>query len=149
MTDLPRDSRLWSYWRSGDFLDCYTAESPLPARRAAEVIVAFPKWTGALLLLRNLLVLPFGLKGGTAKEPRIGIFPIDSETPDELIAGFDDRHLDFRVAVLAGGGRVHCATWVHPHNAGGRAYLRAVLPFHRAIMRSAMRRLARASPPAV
>lgn len=141
---LPTTSHLWSYWRAGDFLDCYTADCTLPARRAAEVITAFPAWTGALLLLRNLLVLPFGLKGGAAKEPRIGIFPIDRECPSELIVGFDDRHLDFRIAVLADGARVHCATWVRPHNLAGRAYLATVMPFHRAIMRNAMARLSRA-----
>lgn len=143
-TSLPHRSRLWSFHRAGDFLDCYACESPLPAREAAEVIVRFPAWTKALLILRNLAVMPFGLKGGAARGPRIGIFPLDIEAADEIVAGFDDSHLNFRVAVLSDSGRIFCATWVHPNNAGGRAYLAAVLPFHRLIMRNAMQRLARA-----
>lgn len=142
--DLPADSGLWSFWRTGDFLDCYSAGSPLPARQAAEVIATFPSWVGALMTLRNLLVLPFGLRTGVPAGPRVGIFPIDRETEDEVIAGFDDRHLDFRIAVLSRAGRIRCATWVRPHNRLGRAYLATVLPFHRLILRNAMRRLAAA-----
>ena len=29
----------------------------------------------------------------------IGIFPVVSETPERLVAGFNDKHLDFRVVV--------------------------------------------------
>ena len=29
----------------------------------------------------------------------IGIFPVISQTPDRLVAGFNDSHLDFRVVV--------------------------------------------------
>ena len=60
-----------------------------------------PRWVDALLVLRNIIVAPFGLKGSGAQErmPRdiIGIFPVVSETPERLVAGFNDKHLDFRV----------------------------------------------------
>ena len=51
--------------------------------------------------LRNTLVAPFGLKtsGASAAREMIGIFPIVSQTPDRLVAGFNDSHLDFRVVV--------------------------------------------------
>ena len=62
-----------------------------------------PRWVETLLSLRNALVAPFGLKTSGAGEHAagglIGIFPVLSETPDRLVAGFNDHHLDFRVVV--------------------------------------------------
>jgi hypothetical protein len=52
----------------------------------------------------------------------------------------DDKHLDFRVSVqklgVPGATRVALSTVVSPHNALGRAYLGAILPFHRAGVRA-------------
>ncbi len=76
----------------------------LDARQAAERMIGrAPRWIDALMSLRNILVAPFGLKtsGASATTPRdmIGIFPVISQTPDRLVAGFNDMHLDFRVVV--------------------------------------------------
>jgi hypothetical protein len=89
------------------FADAYCVavdNAALDARHAAErTIGRQPQWAQALLVLRNFLVAPFGLKTSGASEiaPKdmIGIFPVISETPDRLVAGFNDRHLDFRVVV--------------------------------------------------
>ena len=75
----------------------------------------------------------------------MGPFPVESETETELIAGFNDKHLDFRVSVRSEGGLVSLATWVHPHNIGGRIYLAAIMPFHILIARDALARVARSS----
>ncbi len=66
-----------------------------------------PRWVERLLVLRNVLVAPFGLKTSGAGEPRSprhdrNISRFSSETPDRLVAGFDDSHLDFRVVVDVG-----------------------------------------------
>ena len=120
----------------------------LNARRAAEKLLAHnPGWIDALLRLRNTLVRPFGLKTSGFGEPAsggmIGIFPVISETPERIVAGFDDRHLDFRVVVdveaSRPGHRVTATTLVRTHNLLGRAYLAVVLPFHRLIVRSLLR----------
>ena len=100
-----------------------------------------PRWAEALLSLRNLLVAPLGLRtsGAGLVPPRdmIGIFPVVSETPDRLIAGFSDRHLGFRVVVdvTAPGGveQVTATTLVKTHNWLGRTYLAIIMPFHRLI----------------
>ena len=67
-----------------------------------------PRWVDALVMLRNIIVAPFGLKtsGEDRRAPRdiIGIFPVVSETPERLVAGFNDKHLDFRVVVDVAGG---------------------------------------------
>jgi hypothetical protein len=36
---------------------------------------------------------------------------------------------------------VFLATWVHPHNIGGRVYLTTILPFHILIARNALARV--------
>jgi hypothetical protein len=75
----------------------------------------------------------------------IGIFPIQSETPDRLVAGFNDRHLDFRfvVDVATSGDRqqVTATTLVLTHNWLGRTYLMLILPFHRLIVRAMLRKV--------
>ncbi len=145
--ELPAESLLHGRIGPGDFLDCYSVASGLGPRRAAEVITAFPGWVRALMALRGVLTAPFGLlneaPGDAAGMDRVGPFPVEAETAEELVAGFDDRHLDFRVSVFSRDGRVWLATWVHPHNIGGRAYLAAIMPFHVLISRDGLARVAR------
>jgi Protein of unknown function (DUF2867) len=134
-------------------------ECELDARRAAERMMARPpRWAEALLSLRNFLVSPLGLKtsGANPAAPKdktgdetrdmIGIFPVVSETPDRLVAGFNDRHLDFRlvVDVTASGGIRHvtATTLVRTHNPLGRTYLAIILPFHRRIVPALLRQVA-------
>src|SRR5260370_41033574 len=79
-------------------------DDALDARQAAQRMVGrSPQWIDALLALGNFLVTPFGLKTGAPKKTGasdiIGLFPVVSETPDRLVAGFNDKHLDFRVVV--------------------------------------------------
>jgi hypothetical protein len=123
----------------------------LDARDAAQRMMGrAPRWVDLLLSLRNALVAPFGLKTSGAGEKAtgglIGVFPVLSETPDRLVAGFDDSHLDFRVVVdvaAAGQGQqVTATTLVRTHNLLGRTYLAIILPFHRLVVRSLLRQVA-------
>jgi Protein of unknown function (DUF2867) len=136
------------------FIDAYSIaidDAALDARRAAEKMLGRePRWIEALLRLRNRLVAPFGLKtplpGETARPGAIGIFPILSETPDRLVAGLNDHHLDFRlvvdIAASGQGQRVTATTLVRTHNLLGRVYLAIILPFHRLIVRTLLRQIA-------
>ncbi len=141
--DLPTGSLLEQYFAEGDFLDSYTVSANASPRQAAEEIVRFPGWARLLVGLRNVLTAPFGLSANGPEAPdKLGVFPVEAETADEIIAGFNDRHLNFRVSVLSRGGRVTLSTWVRPHNLAGRLYLTAIMPFHVAIARDAIRRVA-------
>lgn len=143
---LPISSLLHQRFQTGDFLDCFSVESDLTPRQAAEIITTFPSWAMVLVRLRGLLVAPFGLsKSGPEAPDKVGIFPVEYDGETEVIAGFDDRHLDFRVSVHSEAGRVSLATWVHRHNLGGRLYLAVILPFHILIVRNALARVSRAS----
>lgn len=140
--ELPADSALQNWCKTGDFLDCFTVPSFMPARQAAEIITDFPSWAQALLAVRRIVTAPFGLDNdGPDASDKIGIFPVVSETSDEVIAGFNDRHLNFRVSVLSRDSHVSLATWAAPHNFGGRLYLALILPFHVLIARDALRRV--------
>ena len=136
------------------FVDAYSVAvdgSALDARTAAiKMFARPPRWIEALLNLRNLIVAPLGLKTSGEGEPSsggmIGLFPVLSETPERLVAGFNDSHLDFRVVVdvasVGSGQRVTTTTLVLTHNWLGRTYLAVIMPFHRLVARSLLRQVA-------
>ena len=140
--------------KGAQFADAFRfaiAGSTLDARQAAERMMGHsPRWVEYLLTLRNALVAPFGLKTSGAGEPRakdvIGIFPVLTDTPDRLVAGFDDHHLDFRVvidvAADGAGQQVTATTLVRTNNWLGRSYLTLILPFHRLVVRALLRQIA-------
>ena len=135
------------------FIDAFRAEvgaTQLSAREACtRMVLHGPRWIDALTRLRNILVTPFGLKksgeGAYAPGGLIGLFPVLSETPDRLVAGFDDSHLDFRIVVEIAGDaplrRVTLTTLVRTNNLLGRTYLALITPFHKLVARSMMGRI--------
>lgn len=137
--------------RDADFTDVYSIHvaEPLDALQAARRMVGRrPRWVNGLLMLRNLAVTPFGLKRGPPiGAERIGIFPVVSASPERVVMGFDDVHLDFRIVVdVAPEGRgqqVTATTFVRTRNRLGRLYLAAVKPFHRAIVRAMLAQVGR------
>ncbi|WP_299419665.1 DUF2867 domain-containing protein [uncultured Shimia sp.] len=145
-TPLPKNSKLHARFAPGDFLDCYSIDSDMPPRQAAEIVTNFPGWAQMLANLRTVLVKPFGLRTeAPTDQDCVGIFPVESESDTEVIAGFDDSHLNFRVSVLSEGGKVFVATWVHRNNLFGRMYLATIMPFHILIARDSLVRVARAT----
>ena len=135
------------------FIDTYRVAltgPPVTARAAAERMMGrSPKWVGRLMALRNRLVAPFGLRTPEWNAPKnsdmIGIFPVLSDTPAQVLLGFDDRHLDFRVVVSVSSGDVasHASitTVVRKHNLLGHIYLASIMPFHRLIVKSMLRQI--------
>ncbi|QAU43903.1 DUF2867 domain-containing protein [Bradyrhizobium guangzhouense] len=132
------------------FIDAFrvgVGGAQLSAREACtRMVVHGPRWVDVLTRLRNILVKPLGLKtsgeGAPAPHGMIGLFPVLSETPERLIAGFDDYHLDFRVVVDVAGEaadrRVTLTTLVRTNNLLGRTYLALIVPFHKLVARSMM-----------
>ena len=113
------------------FADAYKVPAPrgIDAIEATRQAFAHgPPWIRALLGLRNRLGRLVGLRPAPASG-----FPIIRQAPDEVLMGFDDKHLDFRIVATVNGGFVTLTTIVRWHNAWGRAYLAAIMPFHRAI----------------
>jgi hypothetical protein len=136
------------------FVDAFRAEigaAPLTAREACtRMVLHGPRWVDVLTRLRNILVTPFGLKksgeGAPAPGGLIGLFPVLSETPERLVAGFNDSHLDFRIVVDVAGDaasrEVTLTTLVKTNNLLGRSYLTLITPFHKLVARGMMGRIA-------
>ena len=76
----------------------------------------FPVWVNWLMKLRNIAVTPFGLRTDLGQGETIGFFPIVMRNDTEIILGFDDKHLDFRIWILTDGSHAYGATWVRRHN---------------------------------
>ncbi len=113
--------------------------------------------------LRNLIVGPlFGLRTDAHDLPeaieKIGIFPVLSKTQRQVVVGFDDKHLDFRIVIdvedLADGEmkRVKATTLVHRKILIGRIYIAVITPFHNVIVKAMIAHMGRrlgalSSPP--
>ncbi len=137
------------------FMDAYCLEldgQNLDAREAAiRMMARAPRWVDALLVAAQsdcCSVRIEDIGGSDQRLPRaiIGIFPVVSETPQRLVAGFNDKHLDFRVVldVATSGARqtVTATTLVLTHNWLGRTYLATIKPFHRLVVRAMLAQVA-------
>ncbi len=113
------------------FADAYKVVAPrgMDAIEATRLAFAHgPAWIRTLMALRNRLGRMVGLKPALPEG-----FPVVSESPSQVVLGFDDRHLDFRIVVDVARGNATVTTLVRWHNRWGRAYLAAIMPFHRVI----------------
>ncbi len=107
-----------------------------------------PTWMKLILVARNGLATLAGLEAAKASEimrpqvqehyevgGKIGAWPIYALTADELVAGRDNNHLDFRLSVLREGGvgsaGLVISTACAVNNRFGSVYLWLILPFHR------------------
>lgn len=111
-----------------DFADAYQVAAPagIDAIAAADrMFASSPPWLRVLLALRNRLGMLVALKPAHG-----GRFPVLAQSPREVLMGFDDYHLDFRVVIVVADGRATLTTIVRTHNLLGRGYLAAIMPFH-------------------
>ncbi len=141
-------------------LDSYAVTLPIgapfdPSIQASRLLSNPPAWVGLLMTLRDRAVAPLGVKtsdavrraGATDGRARISFFPVVSQSPTEVVLGFDDLHLDFRTSVLiepaveAERTRLVATTAVRCHNRLGRTYLGVIRPFHVLIVCSSLDRL--------
>ncbi|CAN5324240.1 DUF2867 domain-containing protein [soil metagenome] len=134
------------------FRDAFRA----PVRRArtgiTEIFLAIfahhPMWMKRALIARNRFVSLFGLDAPSTQEilnfevkssyrvgDKIGVWPILAMSETELIAGRDNKHLDFRLSVLREDkgetAEVVVSTICVVHNVFGKLYLCLVVPFHK------------------
>ncbi|KPF44990.1 DUF2867 domain-containing protein [Rhizobium sp. AAP43] len=116
---------------------------------ARQIFGRSPRWVGLLLALRNRIVGLFGLKSaelGIADSQTIGAFPVVSARDDQVVLGFDDAHLNFRIVLdVAAAGpqarKLAITTLVERHNLFGRLYIFVITPFHKLIVRTMLARM--------
>jgi hypothetical protein len=151
--DFPTESVLDRRWvQAAYFRDSYRVAMHGPCTTPIEVFHAVlahhPCWVKAILIVRNRLAATCGLSAPTPSEimspavkdsygvgETIGVWPIFALSDAELVAGRDNKHLDFRLSVLKDTtGPVPSAvisTVCVVHNFFGKVYLFFVVPFHR------------------
>jgi len=142
------------------FHDSYRAPLARPELRIVDIFFALfghtPLWMKLLLIVRNAAARLFGLEVPTVGEimkpivrneycvgGKIGPWPIFFIDDNEIVAGRNNKHMDFRLSVLkAVDGDamsvVVVSTICTVHNVFGKIYLFFIIPFHRNGVRSLM-----------
>jgi hypothetical protein len=155
-TDPPRESTISDWYAHADLLDSYVVAIPADGSTMREVaeraMGSPPAWFTALMAVRDGIMGPLGvrtshdLRRAPSGKARVDFFPVLSESPDELVLGEDDTHLDFRLSLLRRNGphgaMLIATTAVRTHNRLGRLYKRAIHPFHILVVRATLARAA-------
>ena len=141
------------------FRDSY--RMPLRRRELGIIDIFFaifahhPRWMKLLLIARNKVASLAGLDAPTASEilhaeikdryvvgEKIGVWQIFWLSENEIVAGRNNKHMDFRLSVLKvpDGDRtsVVVSTICSVHNLSGKLYLFFIIPFHRYGVRKLM-----------
>ena len=154
-TDLPSNSVITDFITKKDFEDCYSFTISNNTKTNQELYIdifsSAPKWVDSMMTIRNKIVSLFGLKTEMSRNvntdfqvgEKVGIFNIMEIQENEIIAGEDDKHLDFRVSILRKIDKettVYVSTLVHYNNWFGKAYFFIIKPFHKAIVKSLARK---------
>jgi hypothetical protein len=151
--DVPRHSALGKdLIERADFRDAYRAPLSRSDLSVVEIFFAIfarrPGWMNLMLIARNKAAALAGLEVPTTAEimniekrdryfvgEKIGPWPIFFLGSDELVAGRDNKHMDFRLSVM----KVHdgirpsvvVSTLCMIHNKFGQYYLSSIIPFHK------------------
>ena len=142
-----------------DFRDAFRA--PLNRSDLSVVEIFFgifsqrPGWMNLMLIARNKVAALAGLEVPSTSEivnmekreryfvgEKIGPWPIFFLGSDELVAGRDNKHMDFRVSIM----KIHdgirptvvVSTLCMVHNRFGQHYLSAIIPVHKFGVRTLM-----------
>ena len=141
------------------FHDSYRVPLARPEMAIVDVFFALfghtPLWMKLLLIVRNVAARLIGLEAPTVAEimqpkvretygvgEKIGPWPIYFMGDNEIVAGRNNKHLDFRLSVLktmdGDAPSVVVSTVCTVHNLFGKIYLFFIVPFHRKGVRSLM-----------
>jgi hypothetical protein len=145
--------------RSAYFHDSWRVPLVRPGLSIVDIFFALfghtPFWMKALLITRNAIARCFGLEAPTVAEilhptvlaaynvgDKIGPWPIFHIDRNEIVAGRNNKHLDFRLSVLrmtdGDAVSVVVSTICSTHNFFGKIYLFFIVPFHRTGVKSLM-----------
>jgi Protein of unknown function (DUF2867) len=147
--------------RNAHFHDSYRAPLTRPELGIVDVFFAVfghtPLWMKLLLIVRNAAAGLSGLEVPSVGEimkpevrdtyragEKIGPWPIFFICDKEIIAGRNNKHMDFRLSVLkemsGDAMSVVVSTICATHNVFGKIYLFFIIPFHRGGVQSLMSR---------
>ena len=158
--DVPSSSALGrDLIKNASFHDSYRVPLTHPEFGIVDIFFALfghtPLWMKLLLIARNAAARLAGLDVPTVGEimrptlrseycvgEKIGPWPIFFIADNEIVAGRDNKHMDFRLSVLKSkdgdATSVVVSTVCTVHNLAGKIYLFFIVPFHRNGVRSLM-----------
>lgn len=163
----PQNSIILEKFGNYHYLDTYKVSVENIKELSVDYVIARffssgPSWGEPLMNIRNALVKAFGLKTGRAdfensvdenihyeKGSKISFFTVHSRNENEIVLYENDRHLNFRTSVFVnrsnkeGEAEIYSTTVVKFNNIWGRLYFTPVKPFHRAIVKTSLRNLAK------
>jgi hypothetical protein len=156
--DVPCDSALSrDLIRSAWFHDSWRVPLVRPGLSIVDIFFALfghtPRWMKALLITRNTMARCCGLEAPSVAEiltptarpsyrvgDKIGLWPIFFIGDNEIVAGSNNKRLDFRLSVLrvrnGEAESVVVSTICSVHNLAGKVYLFFIVPFHRTGVRA-------------
>ena len=155
----PCSSKIQHILESADFYDAWEvrAAEPLltPLEQFLRVASKTPKWVDSLMVLRNKVVSPFGLKdlgrlssispNKSSRDyvagDRVGIFTLIEQSENEVLLGDEDEHLKvvlslYQTPLGNKQTQVTMTTVVHVKNMLGHLYMLPVKPAHHVIAKS-------------
>jgi hypothetical protein len=152
--ELPKESVSMQFIDKIDYVDAFKVKLSDNTQKVDSLYMAIfnhaPKWVYVLMGIRNKLVSVFGLDTGDgSKQTEIkslsvgdkhGVFKVYDIQSNEIIAGEDDKHLDFRVSVLKDGDYLILSTLVHYNSGFGKFYFFIIKRFHKVVVKGIMRK---------
>jgi hypothetical protein len=160
---IPACSLLEKNELSIDYSDSFSSRFHSEQRLTLETCVRYclnnlPAWIVFLLKIRNILVIPFGLKSGNesdkdylfpiisiSKGSQAGFFKVQDLTNEEALLFITDSHLDAWLSVivkdLPDQQEICMTTAVKFHNLTGKIYFFFIKPFHKLVIRSMINRV--------
>lgn len=151
---------LISQFLPADYTECLQCNLSSTKRITADdIMVAFwtvpPQWVDSLFKLRDILVKPFGIQGGSdgnkqelEKSIRAGgtykFMSISAKSDKETILCASDKHLVMYLSIKIkelneGNKQVTASTLVKFNNLLGRAYFFIIYPFHCIIVKTMLK----------
>jgi Protein of unknown function (DUF2867) len=165
---VPPDARAYGFYATPYLVDAFAIKLPPDVSTSPEQLARYvfnnqPAWIDRLMVVRDTLVVGFGLKTAKqlaalsvdAAEKRIGIFKIYASDEREVFLGEDDSHLNFRISVqlrpatTTNTPQLIISTIVHCHNLLGRSYITLIAPFHRQVVQASLSRAAKLGWPRI
>jgi hypothetical protein len=154
-TEIPLTSCYRDFIAPINYSDAFVATEIDPDITIQEAYIKIfsdmPTWIKILMKIRNRIVSIFGIntdiegydmsKATFATGSTVGMFKIFYIDEREIIAGEDDKHLDFRVSVLKHQDTVTVSTFVAYNHAFGKLYMFFIIPMHKIIVKRMMGRL--------
>jgi len=151
-TTIPEQSEYKNFIDQIDYADTFKMQVENQNISTESIYIdmfsTLPKWINQLMFVRNKIVGVFGLKVESLMPKKvttlkvgekIGMFTIFAISEDEVIAGEDDKHLNFRVSILQVGEEVMVSTFVKYNNLFGKTYMSLIIPFHQMIVKAMMK----------